>query len=295
MQFDLDMYDSNQDLQMSAQSTNINEELGQVEYIFSDKTGTLTCNVMELKKFSTVTTSYEVDQPLPGAEEVLMHLAVCHTVIIDPRNDKFNASSPDELALVEGAHKLGYSFSERDSSNVITIEGKDKFVVMNVLEFSSARKRMSVIIRNLRTGQIQLLTKGADSIIEKLLAQSEWGNYKTTMEFVQKFATEGLRTLLLTKRELSEHTYQEWNTQYQKASMSVHGREELVAEVNAKIEKDLVLIGSSAIEDKLQEGVGETIRSLKAAGIKLWVLTGDKIETAVNIGYAAGLLDDKMN
>jgi magnesium-transporting ATPase (P-type) len=102
-----------------------------------------------------------------------MHMALCHTVIIDPKSGKFNSSSPDELALVQGAANLGYKFVSRDSENVISVRDQDQYQVLNVLEFSSARKRMSVVIRHLPTGKIQLLTKGADSVIEKLMAKGQ--------------------------------------------------------------------------------------------------------------------------
>ena len=114
------------------------------------------------------------------------------------------------------------------------------------------------------------------------------------MRFIDSYAVEGLRTLLLAKRKLESGYYQSWAREFQQASTSVVNRENLLADVSAKIERELEVIGSTAIEDKLQEGVPETIRNLRETGIIIWVLTGDKVETAINIGFSAGLLDNTM-
>lgn len=114
------------------------------------------------------------------------------------------------------------------------------------------------------------------------------------MQFINSYAVEGLRTLLLAKRKLDASYYAAWSNEFQKASTSVLDRENLLYEISAKIEQELVVIGSTAIEDKLQEGVPETIRLLRETGIIIWVLTGDKIETAINIGFSAKLLDNSM-
>lgn len=114
---------------------------------------------------------------------------------------------------------------------------------------------------------------------------------ETTNKYVVKFAEEGLRTLYLAKKEIDDETYQQWNVESQKAKLSLSEREEKVAAVDAKIETNLTLLGSTAIEDRLQDNVPDTIQFAKSAGIKVWVLTGDKIETAINIGVSAGLLD----
>ena len=105
------------------------------------------------------------------------------------------------------------------------------------------------------------------------------------------YAKEGLRTLLIAEKEVSEDYYQEWNSEFQQALVSLHEREKAIAKVAEKIEGDFDLIGSTAIEDKLQDDVADTISFLKQANIKVWVLTGDKIETAINIGISCGLLD----
>lgn len=258
MEYDLDMYDDEQNFFCRAQSTNINEELGQVEYIFSDKTGTLTCNIMEFKKFSTKTAAFDVtpeedgsgnqllDGPIDFAtnphglefkrekelkamlkdyyhkdkqtlSDVLLHLAICHTVVVDKNKGVYNAASPDELSLVDGAKSLGFEFVGREPEGVLVV--KDNFgytlryKVLNVLEFNSTRKRMSVILRNQQTGYIELYSKGADSIMEKLLKKGDREHDKfleQTKNYIDAFSKEGLRTLMLTKKDVSEREYSAW-------------------------------------------------------------------------------------
>ena len=109
------------------------------------------------------------------------------------------------------------------------------------------------------------------------------------------YAKDGLRTLLIVEKTLSESEYQVWNASYVQALSSIVERDVKVDRCADLLEKDFELIGSTALEDKLQDGVPETIEMIRQAGIKLWVLTGDKIETAINIGYACRLLDDSIN
>ena len=145
-----------------------------------------------------------------------------------------------------------------------------------------------------RNGQITLMCKGADSIIYELLSDSSKRSfeYQETQRHVDQYANEGLRTLFLAERTLSREEYNAWNDKVTKAKEAMN--EELVSEINSEIEVELELIGSTAIEDKLQDEVQDTINFLKNAGIKVWVLTGDKVETAINIGISAGLLDQDM-
>ena len=156
---------------------------------------------------------------------------------------------------------------------------------------------MTVVVRDMKTKQIKALCKGADSIILELVDRRKMENIeleKITNEFLEEYATEGLRTLLIAEKNLTEQEYQEWNNKYQSACMAIKGRDELIDKVALDLEHSFDIVGSTAIEDKLQDEVDTTIASLKEAGIKVWVLTGDKIETAINIGYSCKLLSNEM-
>jgi len=220
-------------------------------------------------------------------------LGLCHTVITDTKKDKsgqsfvaYNASSPDELALVNGARHLGFFFRERDEENNMvceTWEGVKRYKLLNLIEFDSTRKRMTVVVRT-PEDRILVICKGADSIIEKRLKPDQ-STLRTTQGFLDAYAKQGLRTLLIASKVISEQKYQEWQNKYQKASTSIN-KEEAINRVAEELEVEFELIGSTAIEDKLQVDVGQTIFDIKKAGVQLWVLTGDKVETAINIGYS---------
>ena len=145
-------------------------------------------------------------------------------------------------------------------------------------------------------GKIVLMCKGADSVIKELLSsESVNGNvYKSNQATVDTAAVTGLRTLFLAEKELTDSAYNEWNQRQIDAKQSMEDREQKVMDVDNSVEVELELTGATAIEDKLQEDVADTIEFCKSAGIKVWVLTGDKVETAQNIGMSAGLLDKTM-
>ena len=137
------------------------------------------------------------------------------------------------------------------------------------------------------------MCKGADSVIAEFLTQKSLDTeHESTQPIVDQFARIGLRTLYLAERVIPEAEYESWNEKSRLAKLEVNKREEAVSRVDGEIEKDLELIGSTAIEDKLQDNVADTIRFMKSTNIKVWVLTGDKVETAINIGLSAGLLDN---
>lgn len=342
---DMEMYHEESDTPANAKTSSLNEELGQVEYIFSDKTGTLTQNLMDFMKFTVDGVEYGrgtteigraaamregrelVDdrpadfRPIKGFqfydERILdgkwqeepnvnnlyrffLLLSVCHTAIPEddpdsPHGIRYQAASPDEGALVEAARQLGFSFCAKDHKGVIVriLDKEHRFEVLNVLEFNSTRKRMSVIVRT-PEGSIVLMCKGADSVMFPLLSKSS-EHVEQTNAALEKFANEGLRTLVCAQTVIGEEEYHEWNTKFfEPANIALEDKKKKLADAAEMIERNLQLVGTTAIEDKLQDGVPDTIATLGNAGIKIWVLTGDKQETAINIGFACAMLDKEM-
>jgi phospholipid-translocating ATPase len=173
-------------------------------------------------------------------------------------------------------------------------KGEEKtYDVLNILDFNNVRKRMSAICRI--DGEIVLFCKGADTIIKERLAASSLQLFESSEDHLNKFAEDALRTLCLAWKSISEEEYASWALEHHEASTSLENRHEKVSQVYEKIEKDLLFVGSTAIEDKLQDGVPECIAKLAKANIKIWVLTGDKQETAINIGYSCQLLTNDMD
>ncbi|KAH8425505.1 aminophospholipid-translocating P4-type ATPase DRS2 [Aspergillus melleus] len=327
---DMDIYYDKTDTPATCRTSSLVEELGQIEYIFSDKTGTLTCNMMEFKQCTIGGIQYGEDIPedrratVEDGVEVGVHnfkqlrdnlqshrtrdamhhfltlLATCHTVIPE-RNDekpgeiKYQAASPDEGALVEGAAQLGYQFTNRKPRSVlITVGGQEyEYELLAVCEFNSTRKRMSTIFR-CPDGKVRIYTKGADTVILERL-NSDNPIVEATLQHLEDYASEGLRTLCLAMREIPEEEFQQWYQIYDKASTTVGGnRADELDKASELIEKDFYLLGATAIEDRLQDGVPDTIHTLQTAGIKVWVLTGDRQETAINIGMSCKLISEDM-
>ena len=242
----------------------------------------------------------------PAIDHFLTLLATCHTVIPE-RDDtkgtiKYQAASPDEGALVDGALELGYKFMARKPRSVmIEVAGQQlEYELLAVCEFNSTRKRMSTIYR-CPDGRIRCYCKGADTVIlERLQRDVNGGNnanphVDATLRHLEDYAAEGLRTLCLAMREVPEDEFREWWAVYDAAQTTVGGnRADELDKAAELIERDFFLLGATAIEDRLQDGVPETIHTLQQAGIKVWVLTGDRQETAINIGMSCKLLSEDM-
>ncbi|KAG7481242.1 hypothetical protein MATL_G00064870 [Megalops atlanticus] len=338
--WDRKMYYSRSDTPAEARTTTLNEELGQIKYIFSDKTGTLTQNIMTFNKCSINGKSYgdvfdyagqrleitenteRVDfsfNPLadpkfhfhdhslveavklenPEVHTFFRLLALCHTVMAEEKNEGdllYQAQSPDEGALVTAARNFGFVFRSRTPETVTIVEMgvQRSYELLTILDFNNVRKRMSVIVRS-PEGKLCLYCKGADTIIFERLHQSCSKLMEVTTEHLSEFAGDGLRTLALAYKELDEEYFARWKEHHHEASTALEDREGRLDELYEEIEKDLLLLGATAIEDKLQDGVPQTIEQLSKADIKIWVLTGDKQETAENIGYSCNMLREEMN
>ncbi|KAJ7182905.1 phospholipid-transporting ATPase 1 [Mycena crocata] len=371
---DVEMYYEGYDTPCVPKTWNISDDLGQIEYVFSDKTGTLTQNVMEFQKCSVNGIPYgegvteaqrgaatragaadtmdpeELSAKLAGLKQLMVTtmergwpnrylraeeltlvspalatalanrnsperphltaffraLALCHSVLADRRGADdgkspvhivYKAESPDEAALVGAARDVGFTFVNkgREMAEIQVLGETERWTLLRVLEFNSTRKRMSTIYRA-PDGRLIMYCKGADSVIyARLAADHDPALKDSTRRDMEAFANNGLRTLCIAWRVLSQDEYARWGRVYDDATNQVEGRDEAIEAACEEIEKDLSILGATALEDKLQEGVPEAIETLHRAGIKLWILTGDKLQTAIEIGYSCNLLKNDMD
>jgi phospholipid-translocating ATPase len=211
-------------------------------------------------------------------------LAICHSVLADKTDTQrdafrlgYKAESPDEAALVAAARDVGFPFINKSKDGIdIEVMGQaERYVLLRVLEFDSTRKRMSVIVRA-PDGKLVLYCKGADSVIYERLAKNHDPELKEqTHKDMELFANSGLRTLCVASRILTEKEYLEWSRISDAAASSITNREQEIASADDLMEHSLTILGATALEDKLQEGVPEAIETLHRAGIKLWILTGE--------------------
>ncbi|XP_052754672.1 phospholipid-transporting ATPase IF-like [Galleria mellonella] len=339
-----------------ANTSDLNEELGQVEVLFSDKTGTLTKNQMVFKACSIRGHVYEerdsVLYDMERSEEANVTqtdvkffftiLALCHGVQIsnedliqlnDPLANKnqlkikffgkkktnksssqlqgnteeannvenglqnennkieYQGSSPDEKALVEAAYRFGVAFWGEQGNDLLVKIGTEieMYEKLQVIEFTSERRRMSVIVRD-KDGKIWLFCKGAESAVLPLCKDSVI--IEDVNRDIDTFANRGLRTLAVAYRTISQEEYARVAESGQNTEASSASTLEQITKRYRKFESDLTLIGATAVEDCLQDDVVDTLAALRRAGIKTWVLTGDKVETAINVAQSCGHISE---
>lgn len=371
------MYDAETDERARARTTSLNEDLGAVRYVFSDKTGTLTANDMNLRQLCVGGKNYgrmgfkledfigagapadgadsgepedvvsaaengngnerygaagaprarrpsdiartvprgreaavaarrafdpALDVSSPDAAGALTCLALCQTILVTRDEDtggvSYQGSSPDEVALVCAAARLGFAYVDRSATALTMCVDGGKNVTYEtevVLEFSSERRRMAVLVKENDTADshVTLYIKGADSaIMPRLRAPRNMREREVLAEterLLEEYSLEGLRTLVLARREIPLADFREWEARYASASQLTEGRHEAMEALAEEVEQHLELLGATAIEDRLQDRVPETLGKLRDAGVHVWVITGDKQQTAINIARSAGL------
>ncbi|XP_057683873.1 probable phospholipid-transporting ATPase IIB isoform X2 [Corythoichthys intestinalis] len=327
-------------------TSTIPEELGRLVYLLTDKTGTLTQNVMIFKRLHLGTVSYGTDtmdeiqshiiqsyaqnstsgstgdsttvsqkSQTPGPKvrksvssrihEAVKAIALCHNVtpVYEPSgetdtaeadqdfsddNRTYQASSPDEVALVQWTESVGLTLVNRDLASLQLKTPGGQILSYNILEifpFTSESKRMGIIVREESTGDITFYMKGADVAMSSIVQYNDW-----LEEECGNMAREGLRTLVVAKKSLSEEQYQDFEGRYNQAKLSIHDRTLKVAAVVESLEREMELLCLTGVEDQLQTDVRPTLELLRNAGIKIWMLTGDKLETATCIAKSSHLV-----
>jgi len=380
--------------------TTIPEELGRIEYLFTDKTGTLTKNEMIFRKLQltppllfqshsaplihhhcisevkaarkkahrsrknkgsgkskrkerrdsdltginevTLELENEVKQqpaPLPPSSllnsavssssnksgqrqvyEAMSALALCHNVtpiVNDDGKTHYEASSPDEIAMVKFSEKCGVKLAHRTTEKITlrffehyrrrgSVDSEDGFIeiksddhevdrhfvdsqfkILNIFPFTSESKRMGIIVQSELNGAITFYAKGADVVMKNMVESNEWME-----EEVENLSREGLRTLVFAQKRLSLEQYNEFTTKHDAASISMsHSRAAQMMSVRQSLlEQDMELLAVTGVEDKLQDAVQSTIEMLRNAHIKIWMLTGDKVETAKVVARSSRLI-----
>ena len=237
-------------------------------------------------------------------------LATCHSGMVEEKEFNLNkkllyqASSPDEVAILNFARKYKYIFLGRKDNNKIIIKkpvnselSEITFKIPFQFEYSSERKSMSVVLQNISNPEeIYLFMKGADNVILNKLAKNNKVNkavIKNLKNSLDIYAKEGLRILAVAYKKLTLEEMNQYHKEFHKASKSTYNKKEKIEQLSKFVETDLIFLGVTAIEDELQDNVNETLKDFSEAGIKLWVLTGDKKDTAKSIAYSCGLFDDE--
>jgi len=231
-------------------------------------------------------------------------LTLCHSVIAKKDKStneiKLFSSIPDELAFLNFAKYCGYEYVGQDpKTDIQTILTADRELIYDLrftFHFSAERKRMSVVVKNLQDGKYYLLTKGAEEVLIPRSKTCKSFSKEQLDETLDCYSKLGLRTMVLAYKELSEEDFEVATSRFiNTESMSTVRRQEELDSIYEDLEQNLIIIGATAVEDQLQENVRDTIKCFSERGIKVWMLTGDKMETAINIAYSSSLIEEKDN
>lgn len=223
-------------------------------------------------------------------------LICCHDVLPSLSDDPaqglvYESPSPDDIAICNGLRKNGLQITGRTKTLLQTswFNEEKEYELLRILEFNSDRKRMSAVVRS--EGQIKMFTKGADNIIlARVAANHDPAVISAAQTTINQFAQDGLRTLVVGYRTISEADWTEMEELLDNAEKQIKDRDAKMGRIMDAIEVDLTILGVTGIDDRLQDQVPETIAYLLQCDIKVWVLTGDKQETAINIGLSSRVI-----
>ena len=226
--------------------------------------------------------------------DTITSMVLCNNVtpIIDeenPENVTYQASSPDEVALVKFAETLKMRLIGRTDKEIRIKDSADnieEFEVLANFPFSSDTKRMGIVLKNKKYGHIIYYLKGAENVMMRFV-KKEYIGYIS--ENAENLATKGLRTLVLSQKIISQNEFDAWNNEYKEALASMENRKEKITQTISKLENNMDFLCVTGVEDLLQDEVATTIDNLRNAGMKVWMLTGDKVETATCISISAGI------
>ena len=318
----------------------IPEDLGRIQYLLTDKTGTLTKNEMIFKKLSleqiqfshekraeiakylkkncekglgplldlnpktrpTKKKGHLAGEPRRKARrdkenvirDLITAMVVCHNVTPIYTNEKkdFHASSPDEIALVKIAEKLGMELLMRDHLRIKIKNAKgfeENYRILANFPFTSENKKMGIIVKHEESEKIIFYLKGADTVMKETVPEIQRG---FLLDECENLAREGLRTLVLTQKYMHQEEFDHWEKKYRDAQMTINDRAEKIKNVMNSLENNMEFLGVTGVEDKLQEDVYQTLENIRNAGIQIWMLTGDKAETAICTAISAGIKEN---
>ena len=224
--------------------------------------------------------------------DLITSMVLCNNVT--PTDNGYQASSPDEIALVKFASSLNMVLTHRTDKTIELTDAAnnvEKFDILANFPFSSETKRMGIILKSKKYGHIIYYLKGAENVMTKFVKKEYIGFIN---ENAENLAVKGLRTLVLTQKIIPQNEYEKWEIEYLEACASMDKRNEKMAEVVAKLENNLDFLCVTGVEDLLQDEVAMIIENMRSAGMKVWMLTGDKVETATCISISAGIKDKKQ-
>ena len=239
-------------------------------------------------------------------EEFVLNMALNHDIMVEKDKKsseiKFQGTNPDEITLVGAAKELGFCYLGKNKNicsvkRQLFLENNEKYEIKQYelllkIPFCSERQRSTIIVRDLKTKKIKLYIKGSDTkIFEGINSYSENNIKEITKQHVDDFAKRGLRTLCYSFKPIPEDEYQEWFKKYNKTKENLNKDQDQIDNLIEEIESNSFLLGATALEDQLQDKVEEDIQEFIEAGINVWMLTGDKMDTAESIGHSIKLFD----